>query len=72
MRIKQMTTKHIENRIVYLKRFLDTRPNESVYMGNSVYAEDAVDQENRQNEIIAEDISEDVEYLEKELISRNK
>ena len=70
MNIKQMTTQHIKNRIAYLKRFLDTRPPEAIYGGNSEAAEDAVEQENRQNEALEQNVQEHIEKLEKELTNR--
>jgi len=59
--MKEIQSKqHAANRKAYLQRFLSKRPPEQVYMGDSDYAEDAVEQENRHNEYLAEMIEEEI------------
>ena len=65
MKITQMTDKHLLNRIAFLERKSKERPSEHVYMGDSDYAEQAVDEENRRNENLAEDIEAHIRYMNK-------
>ena len=70
MNIKEMTTQHIRNRSAYLKRKLNSRPPEATYGGDSWGVASAVECENRQNEILAEEIGEHIKELNNELGSR--
>jgi hypothetical protein len=70
MKIKEMTTQHIINRIKYLERFLAKRPPEETYMADSDYAEQAVESENRQNEDLADKVINQISYLKRELRMR--
>ena len=60
-------SKLIKNRIAYLEHFLFTRPPEQVYMGDSEYAESAVEQENQQNELLAEEAQGEIVRLKDKL-----
>ena len=51
---------HAINRKRYLERILSTRPDEQYYSGDSDYANDAVESENRHNEMMAESIKEEI------------
>ena len=70
MKITQITNQHLINRIKYFGRLLETKPEPSVYMGMSDYGDDWVEQENRQNEIMAEDIMAHIKYMKKEARKR--
>lgn len=70
IKIKQMTKEHLENRIAFFERKLENKPQEQHYIGDSDYAEDAVDQENRNNERIAKDIVKHIKKMKKELANR--
>lgn len=70
IKIKEMTTQHLINRIAWLKRYLKTKPERQFYSGISDYGDDWVEQENRLNDEIEESIKEEIEELNKELILR--
>ena len=70
MEIVKMTNQHLVNRIAYFERKLANRPSEMVYVGDSVYAEDAVDAENAHNEALAEDIKMHIDEMKEELERR--
>ena len=67
-----MTKEHLENRIAFFETKLKNKPPEQCYIGDSDYAEDAVDQENRNNERIARDIIKHIKKMKKELVDRLK
>jgi hypothetical protein len=69
-KIKEMTDKHIINAISYWEKILVNKPDFEYYSGDSFYAEQAVDQENRYNEMLAEQISEYIIKLKKEAKKR--
>lgn len=48
--IKHMTDTHLANAIRFIERKIDSYPGYQTYVGNSEYAEDAVEAENRANE----------------------
>jgi len=62
-----MTILHIKNRIKYLKLFLESMPDEQYYMGESDYAEQAVDSENAHNMLLQKEIETEIKRLEKKL-----
>ena len=68
--LTQFTNLHLSNRLKYFKRRLADRPSEFIYMGDSVYAEDAVEAENAHNEALAEDIKIHIEDIEEEVKRR--
>jgi len=72
IKIKQMTKEHLENRIAFFERKLKNKPPEQHYIGDSDYAEDAVNQENRNNERMAKDIIKHIKKMKKELVDRLK
>lgn len=67
MKVTEMTKQHLVNRIAFFERKLADAPGEQHYMGNSVYAEDAVEQENRHNEILTEKIIGHIKYMKRKL-----
>jgi len=58
-----MTDKHLLNRIKFFQRLLSEKPEEQHYMGESDFAEDCVNQENIQNEMIAESIEKKINSM---------
>lgn len=66
MRLSKITNGHLINRIKYFKNKLNDMPREFIYMGDSVYAEGAVEAENAHNEALAEDIKIHIKEMEKE------
>lgn len=70
MKIRDMETSHIQNCIRMLERKLTSRPVEQVYIGDSDYAEDAVESENRHNEWLTELFSEKIKQFKHELLIR--
>ena len=70
MKITKITDEHLINRIKYFEKVLANRPDEEYYMGDSDYAQDAVDQENRHNENMAEDIEAHIKYMKSEARKR--
>ena len=70
--LTKFTDSHLINRLKYFERMLANNPGEQCYVGNSEYAEDAVECENRHNEILAEEITEHIENLKEELENRIK
>lgn len=70
MDISDMEDSHIINSINMLKRRLKTKPCRQVYGGNSDYAEMAVEEENRVNDNIAEDIEDIIWHLKDEQTRR--
>lgn len=71
MKITKMTDQHLINRIDYFERKLANRPSEMIYIGDSVYAEDAVDAENTHNEGLAEDIKIHINEMKEEVKRRS-
>jgi len=70
MNVQKMTTQHIKNKIAYLERFLNARPPEACYGGDSDGAMSAIECENRRNETLAGDVREIIVGLNKELKHR--
>ena len=70
--LTKMTDTHLYNRLKYFERMLANKPSEMVYMGNSEYAEDAVESENAHNEDLAEDIEIHIIDLKEEIIRRKE
>lgn len=56
---------HAVNRKAYLQRMLSLRPAEAYYMGDSIYAEDAVRLENEHNDRLADMIQEEIAKCDK-------
>lgn len=54
-----------KKRIEYLRNFLVNRPEYAVYDGDSDYAGDWVEQENRANDEIAEKTQKEIKRLER-------
>ena len=50
LKVKEMTTQHIENCIRMLQKHIATKPERGYYMGISDYGEEWVEMENRQND----------------------
>ena len=72
MTITKITNQHLINRIAYFEKMLNNAPGEQFYMGNSKYAEDAVEQENKHNEMLAEKIKGHIAYMKSELRKRQR
>ena len=70
MKITQITDQHLINRIKYFERLLASKPVPQVYMGISDYGDDWVEQENRQNEEMAEQIVNHIKYMKSEARKR--
>jgi len=68
--LTKMTDTHLQNRLKYFRKMLADDPGEQYYMGNSDYAEDAVESENAQNEALAEDIKIHIIDLKEEINKR--
>jgi len=68
--LTKMTNQHLINRLNYFERMLKNRPGEMIYMGDSEYAEEAVDAENAMNEDLAEDIKIHIVDLKEEIKKR--
>jgi len=68
--LTKFTDSHLTNRLKYFERMLADDPGEQYYMGDSDAAEDAVECENIHNEILAEEITEHIEDLKKEINNR--
>ena len=58
----------IRQEIKRLEDFLKTKPVEQVYMGESDYAESAVEEENRINSEIEEKVKQRIKYLKSKLL----
>lgn len=67
LRVVDMETSHIKNCIRMLEKKLEDDPGEQYYTGDSDYAEDAVEQENRANREIREKIDEALSSFKEEL-----
>jgi len=67
----EMETSHILNCINMLNKFLSTKPERMEYGGESEHALDAVEQENRHNEIIKEEVMSCVKSFKRELKIRS-
>ncbi|GAG90641.1 unnamed protein product, partial [marine sediment metagenome] len=65
-----ITNQHLINRIKYFERMLANRPSEFIYIGESYYAEDAVNSENAHNEELAENIEAHIWEMKEELKDR--
>ena len=70
MLITKITNQHLINRIAFFERMLADNPGEQFYMGESEYAEDAVEQENRHNETLSKKIKGHIAYMKSELRKR--
>ena len=70
MKITEITDEHLLNRIRYFERMLFEKPQEQVYIGDSEYAESAVEQENRFNDDMEDKIRSHVAYMKKEAKNR--
>lgn len=70
MKITQITNQHLINRIKYFENFLATKPSENIYVGESYYAEQAAEQENRNNDYLAERILNHIKYMKQEAQKR--
>jgi hypothetical protein len=68
--IKDMSESHLKNSIAMLRRILANDPGEQYYMGDSVYAEEAVAMENAHNEQVRKDLHTTLVRLQRELDSR--
>ena len=71
IQITKISNQHLLNRIKYFEKKMFSRPEEMIYIGDSDYAEGAVESENRQNEMIAEVIEAHLKYMKKEAKKRN-
>jgi 2-keto-3-deoxy-L-rhamnonate aldolase RhmA len=58
---------NIGQEIKRLEDFLKTKPVEQVYMGESDYADSAVEEENRINNEIEEKVKQRIKYLKSKL-----
>lgn len=72
IKLSKIGDSHLINRIKYFKRKLTNMPTEAIYIGDSVYAEDAVEAENAYNEALAEGITLHIREMEKELKRREQ
>lgn len=70
LKLSEMTDTHIANCIALLGRSLAQRPPEQHYMGDSDFAEDAVEAENRHNERLAASLEKAIEIFRTELNHR--
>ncbi len=70
-KIKEMSLQHLSNAIPYWEKRLSQQP-EAYYMGDSEYAEMAVECENRHNEEVARNIQNLIKRLKAELNRRTK
>lgn len=68
--LTKFTNLHLFNRLKYFRKKLSNMPSEFIYVGDSVYAEDAVEAENAHNEALAEDIKIHIEDMEEEIKKR--
>ena len=68
--LKKINDRHLINRIKYFEKKLANRPSEAIYIGDSVYAEDAVEAENSHNEAMAEGVKEHIDQMKKEAKKR--
>ena len=68
--LKKISNQHLTNRIKYFERKLLNMPGEEIYVGDSVYAEDAVEAENTHNKCLAENIKKHIFEMKKELKER--
>jgi len=68
--LTKLIDEHLKNRLNYFKKMLANRPSEMLYVGDSVYAEDAVDAENAHNEGLAEDIKIHIGDIKEEINKR--
>jgi len=68
--LTKITDTHLYNRLKYFERMLANRPSEQCYVGDSDYAEDAVEAENAHNEDLAEDIEVHIMDLKEEINKR--
>lgn len=69
-RITKITDQHLLNRIAYFERMLSEYPGYQAYMGDSEYAEQAVEEENRQNEELYKQVEAHIKYLKSEAKKR--
>jgi len=66
IKLSEIEDNHLINRVKYFKRMLADSPGEMVYMGDSDYAEDAVECENAHNRQLEEDINAHINCMEAE------
>ena len=66
IKISKMEDSHLENTIKMLRRKIRELPPDSYYIGNSYYAEDAVEAENRAKELYEEELSLWIDRLREE------
>lgn len=71
LRLSEMSESHIRNCIAMLERTLEKDPGEQVYMGDSDYAADAVESENRHNDVLRDYCHEWIGIFNAELTSRS-
>ena len=69
--IKKMTDSHLNNCIRLTEKRISECPGENYYIGNSSVAEDTVEQENFNNEILLEDLNKTLKRLKVEQKRRN-
>ena len=67
-RFNNMKKEVIQKRIDYLKAFLASKPSPNFYDGESEVGGDWVEQENRQNDLIEENVKKEIRKLEKMLV----
>lgn len=70
--VRELQYSHLINIIKMLERTLDARPVYIPYMGDSEYAEDAVESEEMHNEALAQDIVEKLNVLRAEKRRRDE
>jgi hypothetical protein len=68
--VEDMAISHIKNCIKMFEKMLKEDPGDQVYMGDSDFAADAVESENRINEETRENIHRWIDRLEDELKHR--
>lgn len=70
--VSDMEISHMKNCIKMFEKKLKEDPGEQVYMGDSDFAADAVDSENRLNEETRENIHRWIDHFEDEIKRRNR
>ena len=68
--ITKISNQHLLNRIKYFEKKMFSRPEEMIYIGDSDYAEQAVESENKHNERIADAIESHLKYMKREAQKR--
>ena len=69
--IRSMSDSHLQNAIGMLERVIASYPGVQVYVGDSEFAESAVEQENRDNRLLLTQRTAALQLMKKELASRN-